>query len=87
MIIAGSAVIMALLDRFPVLVWAGAALLGWMAGELIVSDVGVIASLGAETAHAFETVSALCGAALVVSIGALLTYNGRRTAALRHTTK
>ena len=25
-------------DRFPILVWAGAALLGWIAGELIVDD-------------------------------------------------
>ena len=29
---------MALLSRFPILVWAGAALLGWIAGELMVSD-------------------------------------------------
>jgi hypothetical protein len=28
----------ALLTRYPVLVWAGAALLGWIAGELMVSD-------------------------------------------------
>jgi len=38
MIIAGAAVIMLILDRFPVLVWLGAMLLGWIAGEVIVSD-------------------------------------------------
>src|SRR5947207_518935 len=30
LIVAGAALIMALLDRYPVLVWAGAALLGWI---------------------------------------------------------
>ncbi|HZA00846.1 MAG TPA: TerC family protein, partial [Hyphomicrobiaceae bacterium] len=38
LIVAGSALIMALLDRFPILVWAGAALLGWIVGEVIVTD-------------------------------------------------
>ena len=31
---------MALLTRYPILVWAGAALLGWIAGELIVDRAG-----------------------------------------------
>lgn len=38
LIVAGATLIMALLTRFPILVWAGAALLGWIAGELIVGD-------------------------------------------------
>ena len=29
---------MALLHKFPVLVWAGAGLLGWIAGELLMED-------------------------------------------------
>src|SRR6201984_2135524 len=33
LIVAGAALIMALLDRYPILVWAGAALLGWIVGE------------------------------------------------------
>ncbi len=37
-IIAGAAVIMLVLDRFPVLIWLGALLLGWIAGGVIVSD-------------------------------------------------
>jgi predicted tellurium resistance membrane protein TerC len=37
-VIAGSTLIMGLLARYPILVWAGAALLGWIAGELLVSD-------------------------------------------------
>src|SRR6185312_14949482 len=38
LIIAGSALLMALLNRFPILVWAGAGLLGWVAGEIMIKD-------------------------------------------------
>src|SRR6201997_4015025 len=38
MIIAGAALIMLVLDRFPVLIWLGAMLLGWIAGDVISSD-------------------------------------------------
>ena len=37
---AGAALIMALLERFPALVWAGGALLGWIGGGLIFDDLG-----------------------------------------------
>ncbi|MGP0089543.1 MAG: TerC family protein [Xanthobacteraceae bacterium] len=38
MVIAGAALITALLERFPVIVWAGAAFLGWIAGNMIADD-------------------------------------------------
>jgi YjbE family integral membrane protein len=38
MIIAGAALIMLVLDRFPVLVWLGAILLGWIAGDVMETD-------------------------------------------------
>jgi YjbE family integral membrane protein len=38
LIIAGSAALMVLLDRFPILVWAGAGLLGWVAGDIMIKD-------------------------------------------------
>jgi YjbE family integral membrane protein len=41
MIVAGAALIMLVLDNFPVLVWLGAMLLGWIAGEVIESDPAV----------------------------------------------
>ncbi|HET7887241.1 MAG TPA: TerC family protein [Bradyrhizobium sp.] len=41
MIIAGAALIMMVLDRFPILVWLGALLLGWIAGDVIESDPAV----------------------------------------------
>jgi YjbE family integral membrane protein len=38
LVVFGAHLIVELLSRFPILVWAGAALLGWIAGELVVSD-------------------------------------------------
>jgi YjbE family integral membrane protein len=40
-IIAGAALIMMVLDRFPILVWLGATLLGWIAGDVIATDPAV----------------------------------------------
>src|ERR1700726_1037318 len=41
MIIAGAALIMMILDRFPILVWLGATLLGWIAGDVIETDPAI----------------------------------------------
>jgi YjbE family integral membrane protein len=41
LIIAGAALIMLVLDRFPILIWLGAMLLGWIAGDVIASDPAV----------------------------------------------
>lgn len=38
LVVAGSTLIMTLLTRFPILVWAGAGLLGWISGELIATE-------------------------------------------------
>jgi YjbE family integral membrane protein len=42
LIVAGAALIMALLTRLPILVWAGAALLGWIAGAVIATDPAIV---------------------------------------------
>src|SRR5215470_19217791 len=58
LIVAGAALIMALLDRFPILVWAGAGLLGWIVGEVLANDPVVLGYLttkfGATVAHQVE---------------------------------
>jgi YjbE family integral membrane protein len=41
LIVAGAALIMALLNRLPILVWAGAALLGWIAGDVMATDPAI----------------------------------------------
>jgi YjbE family integral membrane protein len=75
LIVAGAALIMTLLERFPILVWAGAALLGWIVGETIATDP-VIANylkptLGEEGFHYVVLFAALLGAILVLIVGGL----------------
>ena len=41
LIVAGAALILALFSRLPVLLWAGAALLGWIAGDVIATDPAI----------------------------------------------
>jgi YjbE family integral membrane protein len=41
LIIAGAALIMVMLDRFPMLIFIGAILLGWVAGDVIATDPAV----------------------------------------------
>lgn len=50
LIIVGAQLISSLIERFPLFIWAGAALLGWIAGEMIVSDPVVINWLQANAA-------------------------------------
>ncbi|MBS0529211.1 MAG: TerC family protein [Proteobacteria bacterium] len=45
LIVAGAALIMALLTRMPLLIWAGAALLGWIAGDVIATDPAIAPQL------------------------------------------
>jgi YjbE family integral membrane protein len=72
LIIAGSAILMALLDRFPVLVWAGAALLGWVAGDIMAKDSALHGFIAPDTMHRLEIWVAAAGALLVVGTGWLL---------------
>jgi YjbE family integral membrane protein len=75
LIVAGAALIMALLDRYPILVWAGAALLGWIVGEVIATDPVIQGYLepkfGAEGFHYITLFCALIGAILVLAVGGM----------------
>jgi YjbE family integral membrane protein len=75
LIVGGAALIMALLDRFPLLVWAGAALLGWIAGEVVATDPVVTGYLvhayGAWVSQMVEYTFATAGAVLVLVGGGL----------------
>src|SRR5438309_3775233 len=75
LIVAGAALIMALLERYPILVWAGAALLGWIVGEVIMTDPviqGLLEpKLGPEGFHYVVLFAALFGAILVLLVGGL----------------
>jgi len=74
LLIAGAAVATALLDRFPILVWAGAALLGWVAGETIAGDpwlANYLTAGDATLAGRAEVAAAVAGAILVLVSGGL----------------
>ncbi len=75
LIVYGSQLILTLIERFPIFVWAGAALLGWIAGELIADDPGLQNFLGRDIPN---LLGAAVGAAIVVGIGWL--YMQRRKA-------
>jgi YjbE family integral membrane protein len=69
LIIAGSALLMKVMEKFPILVWAGAALLGWVAGEIIVKDAAVVSYLGEALVHRIHLWAAAAGAIFVVAVG------------------
>jgi YjbE family integral membrane protein len=74
-ILAGAALIIALLDRFPILVWTGAALLGWISGDVIATDPAVLVYLTAkfdpQFAEQIEFAAAASGVLLVIATGGL----------------
>jgi len=78
LIVAGSAIIMALLGRLPILVWAGAALLGWVAGEMLVSDPWLVDTFGEGTIHSIELPAAAISAVFVVGLGYFLSRRAAR---------
>ncbi len=69
MIVAGAAMITALFVRYPVLVWFRAALLGWIAGELMISDPAIDARIGLAAVHQWELYAAAAAALFVVAVG------------------
>ena len=69
MIIGGAALIMNLLARFPALVWLGAGLLGWVAGEMFVTDPYLVSTFGQALIHDLELPTAIASAVLVIGLG------------------
>ena len=69
LIIFGSTILLKLMDRFPIIITGGAALLGWVAGEMLISDPWLIQQLGQELGHKAEIPTAIVGAVLVLAVG------------------
>jgi len=67
LIIYGSSLILKLMDRFPIIITLGAGLLGWVAGEMAVSDPSVTGWI--EAHHYMHTVAPIAGAVLVIAVG------------------
>jgi len=79
LIVFGSQIVLRILNRMPILVVLGAGLLGWIAGELIVSDSAIHAFLPYDE-HVTAEVAKPALALLVMAAGTLL---ARRTKARR----
>jgi len=77
LIIFGATLIMALLNRFPIIVVAGGALLGWIAGEVLATDPGYADKLATLTPHAKTILEVGC-AVLVVALGYFLQYRAKQ---------
>jgi YjbE family integral membrane protein len=76
LVIFGSTMLLRLMERFPVIITLGAALLGWVAGEMAVSDPAVKDWVDA-SASWLHTVAPAAGAVVVVSIGKWLAARAR----------
>ena len=70
LVIFGSTLMIRLMERYPVIVVLGAALIGWVAGETIMGDT--ILKTFTEANHWSYYVAAAAGAALVVALGKFL---------------
>ena len=77
LIIYGSTLILKLMNRFPVIITIGAALLGWVAGEMAFSDPAIGA--WAESHHNLHLIPPVLCALLVIAAGKFL--QGRNQAA------
>jgi YjbE family integral membrane protein len=71
LIIFGSTIILKLMNRFPIIITAGAALLGWVAGEMAIGDPAVKGYIDANF-HFLHTVAPAVGAVIVVAVGKYL---------------
>jgi YjbE family integral membrane protein len=73
LILFGSALIMKLMERFPIFITFGAGLLGWVAGEMAIADPAIKQTIEAH-AHYMEFVAPVIGAAAVVIAGRILAH-------------
>lgn len=72
-IVWGSKLVLRLMDRFPVVITLGAALLGWIGGEIWLDDRALLDRVGARPAW-LHYVSPLAGAMLTVACGRWLAH-------------
>jgi YjbE family integral membrane protein len=82
-IVAGATIVMAVLNYLPIIVWAGAALLGWIAGEVIGTDAAVLqytASFDPALHEHIRLSLSIAGMAGILLTGALLRIRQARHA-------
>lgn len=77
LVVFGANMLLRLMERFPIIITIGAALLGYVGGEMAVTDLAIQGWVDANF-HALHQIVPLCGALLVYAAGKML---GARKAA------
>ena len=78
LIIFGSTLLLKVMERYPVIITLGAALLGFLAGEMVFTDPAMTSRFGT-LSHTVVNIAGVAGALLVVALGKFL--QGRQAAA------
>lgn len=68
-IVAGSRLVLALLDRWPVIILLGGALIGWIAGTMLLSDPLLVNYISVTDLPLYEKFAGITGALLVLILG------------------
>jgi YjbE family integral membrane protein len=71
LIVFGATLLTKVMERFPIIITIGAAMLGFLAGEMLLTDPAVTAQFG-ETREQTVNFAGVLGAVLVVALGTLL---------------
>ena len=79
LIIFGSAILLRIMGRFPIIITLGAGLLGWVAGEMAMSDPAIIG--WSTQQHTLHMLAPAAGALAVVALGKWLTSRNAAPAA------
>jgi YjbE family integral membrane protein len=80
LVIFGATLLVKLMDRFPVIITIGGGLIGWVAGEMLVTDLALKAWLGALgveyrgdqpylSGYSLEIIGGIVGVVIVVALG------------------
>lgn len=79
LIIFGSTLLLKVMERFPIIITLGAALLGFLAGEMLLTDPAVTSRFG-ELSHDVVNSAGAIGAVLVVAVGLWMQKRARAKA-------
>ncbi len=79
LIIFGSAILLRIMGRFPIIITLGAGLLGWVAGEMAMSDPAI--SVWSAQQHTLHMLAPAAGALAVIALGKWLTSRNAAPAA------
>ncbi len=80
LVVFGATLLMVLMERYPIIITLGAAVLGWTAGEMGVTDPAVADWVKAN-AHWLDWIAPAVGAVLVVALGKWLAGRKQATSA------